>query len=259
MGKVAVFVLALAGLAYATSEAWKTKPYEQWNAADLKEVLWNSPWVKSASVPVEWQRVSVPLNAGKLQGNQPGVSRGSVGGGPGNGPYGNAGNSEAAPPVASGNQDATINVPYATFYVRWNSAQTVREALAQQAVLGGQLSQAESTQFLAEPQSAYVIQVSGSDMTPFAGQTEDSLKADTYIEVKPSRMKISPSSVQITNGPNGSSVQFLLFSFPKQEPNGAASIDSAAKQAHFHCKLKNLQLDLAFDLRKMAGKQGRDL
>jgi hypothetical protein len=256
MRKVIILVLfVVAGLAYGASDAWKTKPYQQWDASDIKQVLWSSAWVKYTTVPVEWKRpAQAPPSAGQVQGNQPGPTAGSS-----NGAYGNKGNSQAAPPVNTGQPDGTIQTPDAAFLVRWNSALTIREGFARQAVLDGKLSEAQAQQYVDQAQATYQVQVSGADMTPFMEETSDTLKAKTYIEVKPSKKRVSPSAVEITKGPDGATVQFILFSFPRQAADGSPLFSAGDKQAQFVCKLKNLYFDTGFDLRKMVGQKGPDL
>ncbi|MFZ0334478.1 MAG: hypothetical protein WAN10_00450 [Candidatus Acidiferrales bacterium] len=250
-----LLIFAAVGLAYAVGDVWKTKPYQQWDASDLKQVLWNSPWVKYTSVPVEWKRpAAAPLTAAQVQGNQPGPAAGSS-----NGAYGNKGNSQSVPQVGTGQPDATIQNPDASFLVRWNSALAIREGLARQAVLDGKLSEAQALQYVGQAQPTYQVQVSGPDMTPFMEETSDTLKAKTYIEVKPSKKRVSPSAVEITKGPDGATVQLILFSFPRQAADGSALFNAGDKQAQFVSKLKNLYLLVGFDLRKMAGQNGPDL
>jgi hypothetical protein len=258
MRRLAVLgVLIVAGLAFAGNDAWKTKPYQQWDANDVKEVLWNSPWVKDVSVPASWPPAKPSLGAGQLQGA--GQGAGPQGYGAASNPgAGSMGNSQAVPQVDAGAADGTLQRGDAAFYVRWNSAMTVREAMARQAVLQGQLSEDKAQQFLTQAQNAYQVQVSGSDMAPFMSETEDSLKSKTYIEIKPSKKRINPSDVQISKAPNGL-VQMVLFSFPKQDASGEPVFGSADKQLQLNCKLKDMHLDATFDLHKMTGQNGPDL
>lgn len=246
----ALAVFLLAGLVYAGNDAWKTKLYQQWDANDVKEVLWNSPWVKDVSVPASWPPAKPSLGAGQLQG----AGQGAGAQGPGAG----MGNTQAVPQVDAGAADGTLQRGDAAFYVRWNSAMTVREAMARQAVLQGQLSEDKAQQYLTQSQNTYQVQVSGSDMAPFMSESGDSLKSKTYIEIKPSKKRLSPSDVQISRASNGL-VQMVLFSFPKPDASGEPFFGSADKQVQFNCKLKNMNLDATFDLRKMTGQKGPDL
>ncbi|MGB6483783.1 MAG: hypothetical protein WBE86_09890 [Candidatus Acidiferrales bacterium] len=243
MRKVIILVVfVVAGLAYGASDAWKTKSYQQWDASDIKQVLWSSPWVKYTTVPVEWKRPAQgPPSAGQAQGSVPS-----------NGANGNKDDSQSAPSANSGGANAA-------YLVRWNSALTIREALARQAVLDGKLSEAQAQQYVNQAQPVYQVQVSGPDMTPFMQETSDTLKSKTYIEVKPSKKRISPSAVEITKAADGTAIQWILFSFPKQGADGQPLFGADEKQAQFDCKLKDLHLNAGFDLRKMAGQKGPDL
>lgn len=250
MRKVIILVVfLLAGLAYGASDAWKTKSYQQWDASDIKQVLWSSPWVKYTTVPVEWKRPAQgPPSAGQAQGSVPS-----------NGANGNKDDSQSAPSANSGGANAAMQSPDAAYLVRWNSALTIREALARQAVLDGKLSEAQAQQYVNQAQPVYQVQVSGPDMTPFMQETSDTLKSKTYIEVKPSKKRISPSAVEITKAADGTEIQWILFSFPKQGADGQPLFGADEKQAQFDCKLKDLHLEAGFDLRKMAGQKGPDL
>ncbi|MFZ0638666.1 MAG: hypothetical protein WA020_15175 [Candidatus Acidiferrales bacterium] len=247
---LAVFVAV--GLAYGASEAWKTKPYQQWDENDVKEILTTSPWVKHTTVLAIWKKdsLSAPDTGGQSQPNQPSPSaqqRPGMGGGGGAQP-----SSPEQPSMGSEGSDAS-------FLVRWSSAQTVREAVARDAVLNGHSSEAQAEQYVDQTPPVYEVLVYGMDMTPFANETNDTLKSKAYIEVKPSKEKVSPSSVEIVKDTDGKKIESVVFSFPKQGANGQPLFAADDKQAQFDCKLKDIHLNTAFDLRKMMGKNGRDL
>ena len=161
-------------------------------------------------------------------------------------------NPQQQPSSLPGGQDTS-------FLVRWSSAQTVREAVARQAVLNGRSSEAQMQQYVNQEPNAYQVLVYGPDMTPFANQTEDTLKSTAYLEVKPSKEKVAASGVQVLKRDDGKTVDGVLFSFPKQAANGQPLVGADDKQARFDCKLKDVHIDTQFDLRKMTGKNGRDL
>jgi hypothetical protein len=254
---LAIFFVA-AGLAYGANDVWKTKPY-QWDQNDLKEILTNSPWVKKTSVMASWARggAMAPDGGGQAtQGQQnqnqnqaatrPGAMNGTAGGGGGMNPA----TAEQGPSMPQEQQ--------AGFFVRWNSALTEREAVARSALLSNEFSQAQAEQYVNQEPSTYDVVVYGPDMTPFANQTEDSLKSNVYLEVKPSKQKVNPTAVKINKGSDGK-VQTVFFSFPKQGPNGQPLIAADDKQAQFDCKTKDMHLSTQFDLRKMVGKDGQEL
>ncbi len=250
---LAIFVAA--GLAYGASEAWKTKPYQQWDEHDVKEILTSSPWVKHTMVTATWKKgvltAQTPEQNQPNQGGPPVPQRPGMGGSAGGseGPQPNSPEQPSMGPVGSD----------ASFLVRWSSAQTVREAVARDAVLNGHTSEAQAEQYVDQAPSVYQVLVYGPDMTPFADETNDTLKSKAYIEVKPSKEKVNPSSAEIVKGTDGKTIQSVVFSFPKLGANGQSLFAADDKQAQFDCKLKYLHLNMAFDLRKMVGQKGPDL
>jgi hypothetical protein len=256
--KILAIFFVTAGLAYGANDVWKTKPYQQWDQNDLKEILTNSPWVKKTTVMAAWANggamapndASGQATQGQQNQNQaaqrPGAMNGAAGG---NGSV-SPGTAEQAPSMPQ--------EPEATFFVRWNSALTEREAVARSALLSNQFSQAQAEQYVNQEPATYDVVVYGRDMTPFANETEDNLKAEAYLEVKPSKEKVNPTSVKINKGSDGK-VQTLFFSFPKQGSNGQQLITANDKQAQFDCKTKIMHLSTQFDLRKMVGKNGQEL
>lgn len=263
MRKIAILTVlaagfAVAGLVYGASNSWKTKPYQQWDENDIKEVMTDSPWVKRTVVDAMWQKG--PLNAPDESNENP-PSQTSPQGPP---RMGGAGGTQGGGGMPSGGSGSSGQGPVsegasAAFFIRWSSSQTIREAIARDAVLNGRSSEAQAEQYVNQTPSGYEILVSGQDMTPFANETNDTLKSKAYMEVKPSKEKVNPASVQITKDVDGKKVVSVAFLFPKQGPNGQPLLASNDKQAQFDCKLKDVRLDTQFDLRKMAGKNGPDL
>jgi len=265
-----VAVLATLGLAYGASQVWMSKPYQQWNENDVREILQHSPWIKETTVLASWggsqsmQNPGMPPQ-GQPQQSQPsqsgtmGGSKGTMGGG---GSYGGGSGAQGAggqQPGMGGGQPETAEGRNVTYVIRWNSAQTIRDAVARQAMLSGKASQSQLQQYVDQQPSVYQVFVFGPDMTPFAQETNDTLKSKASIEVKPSKEKVAPAQVDIVKSPNGGSITGVLFSFPKQGTDGKPVIAANDKEAHFDCKLKLAHLGANFDLRKMVGKNGQEL
>lgn len=254
-------VLTAAGLAFGASQVWISKPYQQWNENDVREILQHSPWIKETSVLASWGRARAPQNSGMPPQSQPPQSRpqgGTMGGGGGTmggGSYQGAG----AQQPGMDQQPETAEGRNVTYIIRWNSAQTIRDAIARQAMLNGKASQSQLQQYVEQQPNMYQVFVFGPDMTPFAQETTDSLKSKAFMQVKPSKEKVAPAQVQIVKAPNGGNIAGVLFSFPKQGADGKAVIAPNDKQAHFDCKLKLAHLGATFDLHKMVGKNGQEL
>lgn len=251
---IGVVCLVCGGLAWASNEPWKSKPYQQWDKADLATVLYNSPWAKKIVVDVTWKRD--PSASG--QSEMPESDRAaalrehmdiSKGGMP-----------DTAPPDASmnsaGSTGSASELPKAAFYLRWYS-RVVREALAREALLTGKISDAEAARLLAEPVSGYEIIVFGPDMTPFQNVTEDQLKSASYLEGKQSKQKAIPTTIRFNKNPRGVTYS-LVFFFPKQAAGGAEVASTHEKGIEFVCKLKGLDLRNTFDPRKMVDEKGPD-
>lgn len=260
------FVTIAACLAWAGGDAWKNKPYRQWDQKDIQQVLNDSPWAKVQSVPVAWRRDATP--AGLEAGGEPGESGGGEGGQSGGGGGGGARGSMGASPRPAGGSGSPEGgegmsdgggMPPASFIVRWNSAQTVREAIVRSALLDNKISEADAAKFVAEAQPQIEIAVLGRDMTPFNKTTEDDLKANAYLEVKPSKLKINPSQVMIKKSQDNQKVIAVFFAFPRQTAGSQSLITPKDKNVEFGCKMKVLDLKASFDLHKMVTEKGPDL
>ncbi len=244
----------VAGLAFASNEVWKTKPYQQWDSSDVREVLTNSPWVKKTIVMAPWAQggMAQPGQGQQTQGQgqaaqRPGAMNGTAGGSGG---------------MDTRNADQGSQMPtegQATFFVRWSSSQTIREAVARDELLNSQFSEAQVEQYVNQEPTTYALVVYGPDMTPFLKESEDTLKSEAYLEVKPSKEKVAPSDVKITKDPGSDKIVSIAFLFPKQGANGQPLIGANDKQVQFDLKLKMAHVNTQFDLRKMTGKSGEDL
>ena len=53
--KVSLACLLLAALAWAGGDPWKSKPYQQWDANDMKKVFSDSPWSKVVQISATWK------------------------------------------------------------------------------------------------------------------------------------------------------------------------------------------------------------
>ena len=47
-------IIVLAALAFAGTEVWKAKPYQQWDQKDVSKILGDSPWSKIVQVEAPW-------------------------------------------------------------------------------------------------------------------------------------------------------------------------------------------------------------
>lgn len=238
----ALLAIAVGALAWAGGDPWKTKPFEQWNQNDIRQILHDSPWAKVAYVPVEWKAGGGGKSemgrapAGTVSADQ--------------GPAGGAAN--------VGQQAMGTPEGQAAFYLRWNSSRTTREAIVRDGVLSGQIKEDEATKYLSAPIVNYEVVVLGPDMSPFGSISEDELKAKSYVRGKQSKVKVNATSVQISRSADGREVTAVMFSFPRKTADGKDVAAPDEKGLQFVCNIKDLDLSATFDPRKMADSKGPD-
>ncbi|MHB8754846.1 MAG: hypothetical protein ACYC92_07810 [Candidatus Acidiferrales bacterium] len=246
-GVAALLALAVVAAAWAGGPPWKTKPFEQWNQNDVRQILHDSPWAKVQYVPQEWK-----MSPGG--GGAPGMSRA---------PAGTAAAAEGPAEGAEGAEgvgEEPMGTPEGetAYYVRWNSSRTVREALVRDGILSGKIKEADAPKYLAAPITDYEVVVIGPDMTPFGSTSEDELKAKAYLRGKQSKVKVGATSVQTYRGSGGDRVTAVMFSFPRKTADGKDVAAPQEKGLQFVCNIKNLNLNTTFDPRKMADAKGPD-
>jgi hypothetical protein len=243
-----IAVLLLAVMAYA-GDPWKDKSYDQWTQADLEAVMFHSPWAQTVQVETSWKKDNASTDA-----NRAGSERAPGGAGS----FGSTPQQATNDPNNPSSSMASRNMgPSTTFVVRWSSALVERQALTRNAVLSGQMSAADAEKALADPQNDYQVYVGGQDMTPFQTATEDSLKSSTFLKLKKSRAKIAPSKVELIR--DGDKVMAVLFSFPKKDASGAATIPPDEKGVQFSCSVMKANIHADFEPPHMTAKQGVDL
>lgn len=253
--KVSLAILLMAVLAWA-SDPWKSKPYQDWNQKDVDKVLNSSPWVRTINVTPTWRPGGMMMNAPREGGMRPaGGGQPTMTGQPSGQP--GPGNSEIPSDRGVG---ARMEGPrQVVFQARWVSSQTMREALARSQVLDGKMSQPNAEQFVNQAQPNYQIAVFGPDMTPFAKLDDATIAKESYLEMKESKTKVAPTSVQLVRAPDGRRVAAVTFTFPKTTNNGEPTVGPKEKRIELVCKLKATTLKFRFDPRKMENKKGRDL
>jgi hypothetical protein len=246
---IAAGFLVLVALAWASGEPWKSKPYQQWDANDIKRIFSDSPWVKVVQTDVSWK----PSN--------PATSELPKGGDLKTAGQQKSGNTQGQP-GATGQQDQTEpgSPPIiANFFVRWISSRTLREAGYRNSVLDGKLKEDEAEKQLAQPVDFYQLYLGGPDMTPLQSVDEKTLQSDTTLADKKSKQKINPTKVEFVRSPDGKTVQGIVFSFPRQGSDGQPTVPPAAKSVEFSCVVGKVKLQTTFDLSKMEDTKGSDL
>lgn len=240
--------LLLAAILWAGGDPWKSKPYQQWDAKDVRKVLDASPWSHSVQVEAPWRNGDVAAGDADSGGTpaQPGPAR--VGQGPRTAPGGGGADAGVGPQAA-----------LATFIVRWTSSRTIREAVLRNAVLTNQMKEDAAEQQLARPMETYEIVVAGADMKPFQSVDEKILEHGAFLMDRKTKQKIAPTSVQIQNSEDGKKIQSVAFFFPKKSESGMSTIGADVKVVDFSCVVTNVKMEASFDTSKMTDTLGRDL
>ena len=240
--------LLLAAIVWAGGDPWKSKPYQQWDAKDIRKVLDASPWVRSVQVDAPWRNGDVA--AGDADGGgtaaQPAPAR--MGQAPRTGPGGGGADAGAGPQTA-----------LATFVVRWASSRTIREAVLRNDILTAHIKEDAAEQELAHLSETYEIVVAGADMKPFQSVDEKILEHGAFLMDRKTKQKIAPSSVKIQNSEDGTKILSVLFIFRKQSDSGMSTIGADVKTVDFLSVVTNVKIEASFDITKMTDTLGRDL
>ena len=241
--------LSLAAIVWAGGDPWKSKPYQQWDAKDVRKVLDGSPWVRSVQVEAPWINGDADSGNADSLGTQTQPAPASAGQGPRTGPGGGGANAAGVAPQTA----------LATFVVRWTSSRTIREAVLRNAILAGQLKEDAAEEQLAQPVQSYEVVVAGPDMKPFQSVDEKILEHGAFLMDRKTKQKIMPASVKIQNSEDGKKIQSVAFYFPKKSDSGVSTIGADVKAVDFLCVVTNVKIEASFDASKMADTLGRDL
>jgi hypothetical protein len=271
MQKLALRLLTLflfiAGLALWAADIWVAKPYTEWTEKDLAKIMTDSPWAKKVSVAMSMAALGGGPAAGGGGGSKggrsggfsgggdttdPGVGGSGGGGGGGRGGRGGGGGGAAAD-TGGGGGGGGGGTPEVELIVRWQSAPTVRQALAK-AKFGAEAATSPDAKKMLEPDEMfYVIWVSGlpSALQPHDEESKKMLLALTTLSPK-DKDAIVAADV-IFNAPKGAPVTDAHFLFPRK---AAISVDD--KEADFVTKFGKAKVQAKFVLKNMVinGKLG---
>jgi hypothetical protein len=228
-----LFLLVLGALAWASSDPWKAKPYQQWDATDIKRIFADSPWCKTVQIDAAWKEAGSKYEMSDDGGMALKTGQGSAG----------AGDAPAGKAV---------------FVVRWVSARTIREAGVRNSVLENQMKPEDAEKELAKVPDVYQIFVGGRDLTPFASADDKTLQASAFLTAKKTKQKIAPVKAQILHGQDGK-ITGVVFVFPKKTDSGEPTIGTDEKSVEFTCAISKARILTTFEIPKMEDSQGRDL
>src|SRR5260370_40531564 len=98
--------LLFVALAYA-GDVWKDKPYKQWEEKDVRKILMDSPWVKTARADANWRKSGGGGDVAARPPQSQGGSTPAPSGGGGGGMYGGPGAGAGGYRAGSGNAGGT--------------------------------------------------------------------------------------------------------------------------------------------------------
>lgn len=228
-----LLLLVLGALAWASSDPWKAKPYQQWDANDIKRIFAESPWCKTVEIDATWKGAGSKYEMSDDGGMALKTGQGSA----------------AAGDVPAGK---------AIFVVRWVSARTIREAGVRNSVLEGQMKPEDAEKELAKVPAVYQIFVGGRDLTPFASADEKTLQASAFMSAKKTKQKIAAVKAQVLHGQDGK-LTGVVFVFPKKTDSGEPTVGPDEKSVEFTCSVSKARILTTFEISKMEDSQGRDL
>jgi len=243
---IPVAMLAAAGLNWTAAPAraedptWKDKQVPEWSDGDAKQILADSPWVKSATPG--WVRNS-PSNSGPGMGQRgnvgfgiPGLGYPGGGGGMGRrGGYNNPNNNPNNPNNNPNSDTSNQKLPMLT--LRWESAMPVREA---------ELKARDVNAPTLEDDVHYAIAVYGVPFTMINGDTkklEDDCKKNAALK-RDGKKDIKASSVQVLRREDGPVVVFLF-------PRAKQEITHDDRRVEFDAQIAKLALTESFYLEDM--------
>ena len=150
-------------------------------------------------------------------------------------------------------------MPVVTVVILWASSHTIRAALVRSAVLHGAAQESDAAVYIAQGSPDYEVVVQGRDFTPFTNAQEHGLQQKTFLLLKGSKSKLTPTRVKIQHAGAGKQVTGVVFFFPKNTPAGEPTVPPDETLVEFSSQAGRTTFQASFDLRKMADLHGRDL
>ena len=216
-------LLLQVALLIAADPAWMSKPIQQWDEEDAKQVLTNSPWVKYARPALLPQLTEDQRRQG-----------GQMGGGKGVGLRGVGGDGVFAPAQSAQPGKAKPGSSYEdVLTVRWESAFPVRVAELKAKETG-------APDWDGEFYAIAVYDVSG---VKTSGNDISNLKRSAFLK-REGKKDIKPERVDVLQRPNGSAI--VVYLFPRSD-----AITRDDKRIRFSAQIAQLYLERDFDVAAM--------
>lgn len=227
-------------LTFAADQSWKDKQIAEWNEDDAKQVLADSPWVKTAKPTIDRSAQNSQRRSGGGMGRGGGIGIGGIGiglPGMGGGRRGGMGGPGAGGGYPGGGQRGGTNDGTGTDYnepptlkLRWESAFPVREAELK----------ARDTSAPTLDADHYAIAVYGVPSRMASGDSKslaNQLKKQAAIK-RDGKKNLKPSSVQVLQREDGPVIVYL---FPRSQ-----EITRQDKRIEFGAHIGRLQFAQSF-------------
>lgn len=239
-------VLLVATLVWAGDKPWSGKPYQNWDAKDIQQIMTESPWVANATVQKNWQTALAQKDVppGQMIAGGTRSMPSSVGGASAN----------TNPDLTNRSGEGSESLPVIVY---WASSKLMRVASARRAVLNGSAPESDVEKYATTVNSEYAVAVAMQDMTPFEGKDPNDFKTDCFLEGKKSKVKTSPSRAEYQK--NGDRVADVVFFFPKTTSSGGPTIASDETDVVFSLKFAKQTVHVDFKPKKMVDQFGADL
>jgi hypothetical protein len=244
-------VLLIAGAGWAGSDVWKTKPFSQWDDADVRAILQSSPWAKPGQqAQGSWRPAdTAPADTSNM----------SVGGTRTDNSNRSNGPTTSSPGGTQNQADALDSQQGQAYNVFWWSSRTIREANLRSQVLKGSATQDAADSTMKQPgPDAYQILVAGKNMAIFGQRGENGMMKGAFLQTHKNKQKESATKVDFQKDAAGNVVA-AIFSFPKTTASGEALITPDEKDVEFQLQIGGNWLRTSFNTKQMVDAQGEDL
>jgi len=229
-------MLVAVAFAWASGAPWKGKPYQQWDDKDIERVFLDSPWARTTTVTRTWLPISSKDLPDKII----------------------SGSGRSLPTELERSGETSVGGEL-NFYVLWASSRVMRAALARKSVLHGDKKDLDVEKYASEAQEEIQILVQSEDMAPFTRKDEKFFQANTFLQPRKSKQRISPSHVRYERDAKGILVTSALFFFPRKTATGERTIASDEKTVEFNCNMDGVSLRVNFEPQKMVDQNGATL
>jgi hypothetical protein len=229
-----VAVTLLTWEALRADEPWMAKTYSEWDRNAVRQILFNSPWVRHFRRTRRALEFEVP-------------------------DQGPSGMELRGYHAKESKEDGAET---SEFYVRWVSSRTLRRAWAQTLALIKKLPVTSAENSL--PPAAddvemndFEIAVAGPDMSGFEPVREAALRAKCYLAVQ-SKRRVLSTRVELVRSSDGS-LRGLLFHFPRRTATGEPIISSHDTKVWFIEYAGSTEIRVMFNPQTMVDGKGLDL